>query len=379
MERRGVKVDVKYLQDTLVAIEDRVKGCYASLPSGFNVRSPKCVKDYVEAAGHTDWPLTEKNNPSFDENWLKGFPEGQKIVEIRKWTNLANTFAKPLVNEHVHKGRVHANFNQLKGDDGGTIARLSCSHPNLQAVPKRDKELAKLFRKGFVADDGMTFFEDDYSQCEPRLFASYSADVNLVNGYNQTPFKDAHSVVAELLNVERDPTAKRMNMGIFTGMYPKAFAGHMNWSIVQATEAWNKWFELFPGIRGFQDKAKEVLVYRGYVKTLLGRRGRLENPRFAYRATSKIIQGSNADILKYFMVKLDKMLEADGDHTHLLMTIHDAFQGQFPDGDEGKQYHEMMREIMVKVQEPPFNLRVPFVVDSGYGKTWCDATFGGKK
>lgn len=376
IERRGIKVDVEYLNELQALITKRVDEAYELLPKDFNVRSPLQVQAYVEAGGKTDWPITEHGNPSFTEQWLRTFPRGQHIVTVRKMTNLINTFVVPLRDVHVHEGRVHPTLNQLKADDYGTPARLSCSNPNLQQIPKRDKELARLFRKAFIADEGMEFYEADYSQCEPRLYAHYSQDQRLLDGYSQTPFKDVHTIVAELLKVERDPTAKRMNMGIFTGMYPKSFAEHMMWPIEKATDLWQQWHAMFPKVREFQDLAKNVLLQRGYVKTILGRRLRLEHPRFAYRAVSKIIQGSNADIMKYKLLELDKILEIEG-NAQLLMSVHDSLEWQAPKGKAGYAMSEKIMHHMTDVQGPPFNLRVPFAVDYNRGKNWSAATFGG--
>lgn len=376
MERRGIKVDTEYLQHTLQTIEQRVEQAYEELPDGFNPRSPKQVQEYVEQFA-TDWPTTEKGNPSFTEKWLKTFPQGQNVVAVRKWTNLANSFAHPLLEEHTHNGRVHSTLNQNKADDHGTISgRLSCSFPNLQQVPKHDKELAQLFRAAFVADEGMEFYEADWSQAEPRLFAHYSNDKRLVDGYNADPPKDVHTIVAEMLNKDRATTAKRMNMGIFTGMFPKSFAGHMGCSVPEATEMWNSWHQLFPAIRPFQDKAKQVMMSRGFVRTIMGRKGRLENRRFAYKAVSKIIQGGQADMMKHKMVEIDKQLEAEGDRIHLLMQVHDSLIWQAPANEYGRKRSAELKDYMADVQSEPFNLRVPFVSDFGVGRNWAEASFG---
>jgi len=377
IERRGIKVDTGYLEETKEALKVRVQEALDRMPDNFNVRSPIQVKKYVEDAGHTDWPKTDKGNPSFKESWLKKFPEGQNIVEIRKWTNLLNSFITPLLESHVFEGRVHAGLNQLKSDDLGTAARLSCSNPNLQAIPKRDKELAALFRTAFLADEGYEFNEADWSQCEPRLFAHYSKEPKLLDGYNQEPFEDVHQIVANMLKVDRAVTAKRMNMGIFTGMYPKTFSEHMNWPLDKAAEAWTEWHSTFPAIMEFQNAAKAVIMRRGFVKSLLGRRLRLDHPRFAYRATSKVIQSGNADIIKYKMLELDKMFENDEDLVQLLMSVHDSIEWQSEDSDRGKEASKAILAVMVDVQAEPFNLRVPFAVDHMSGKTWKDATFGG--
>lgn len=379
MERRGIKVDVDYLYETKQLLEDQLEAAYAKLPEGFNPRSPKWVRQICEDAGQTDWPTTEKGNPSFTEKFLKTFDAGRAIIEVRQQSNLINSFIGPLLEKHVFNGRVHANLNQLKGDTGGTPARFSCQHPNLQQIPKRNYTLAKLFRKAFIADLGYLFYEADYSQCEPRLFAHYSKSPALLEGYNMKPFRDAHSVTAELLGVERDPTAKRMNMGLFTGMYPKTFAQNMGWTLTEATAKRDAWFAIYPEIEHFQKNAEGLLKQRKYVTTLLGRRGRLEHPRYAYRGVSKIIQGSNADIVKWKLLEIDMWLEELGDPLHLLMSVHDSIEWQAPDTPEGKRLSDELMQKMVDVQGEPFNLRVPFVVDADKGKNWSEATFGAEE
>lgn len=377
MERKGIKVDKSRIDDLRRATEAQISDALSKFPLGFNTRSPVQVKKVMEEAGHVDWPTTEKGSPSFTESWLKKSDLGKEIIRIRQLSNLLNSFVNPLDTRHMFNGRVHASLNQLKSDEMGTISgRFSCSDPNLQQVPKRVKALAKPFRSLFVADEGYKFFERDYSQCEPRLFAHYSQDENLVHGYNQRPFVDAHQTVADMLSVERDPTAKRMNMGIFTGMQPRTFAGHMGWDLATATEKWEAWFKAFPGVRKFQNNAKARLMSRGYVYTLLKRRCRLEAPRFAYRGTSKIIQGGNADILKYKLREVDRICEDHGDIVQILMTVHDSFNGQVLDVPEAWALFGEIQKVLVDVQKEPFNLSVPFEIDGYEGDDWCQATFG---
>lgn len=378
MERTGIKVDGEALDAIIDKVNNVADDALKSLPEGFNPRSPIQMKQLcIDAGMDGKWPLTEKNNPSFTEKFLKTFPEGEAVVDLRKWTNLRNSFAGPLKERHTFQGRVHARLNQNKSDDFGTISgRFSCSDPNLQQVPKHNKKLAALLRKAFVADENMWFYEADYSQCEPRLFAHYSKDQALLDGYSATPPRDVHTIVSDMFDLDRDTLGKRMNMGMFTGMQRKTFSEHMGMDIGKASELWQRWYSLFPGIKKFQDNAKRIIKQKGYVKTLLGRRGRLERASYAYKATSKVIQGGNADIMKYVLLQLDLFLESLNEPGQLLMSVHDSFNWQLPKGEEGDKHRDEMVRIMLAVQEPPFNLRVPFKVDMGRGDNWAQASFG---
>lgn len=378
MERRGIKINTAYLEDLRAGVVEELEEAKKALPPGFNERSPKQTLDVMQAAGVTNWPVTAAGNPSFTEKFLKQSKPGQAIMALRQMSNLLSKFVDPLRNTHIYNGRVHATLNQLKGDETGAVGgRLSCSDPNLQAVTKRNKKLGPRFRRAFVADPGMTMYEKDYSQCEPCLFAHYSREPTLVDGYNADPPKDMHHVVAEMLGVERDPTAKRMNMGILTGMQKRTFADHMDWPLQQASEAFDAWFRLFPGIKQFQNGAKNNMLKNGYVRTLTGRRCRIDDHRFAYKAVSRLIQGGNADIIKVKLLLIDMWLEDHGDIGQLLMTIHDSIIFQVPDGPGGELVASEIHKMATALQDgEPFRLRVPIRMDGHHGKDWATATYG---
>jgi DNA polymerase-1 len=377
MERRGIKVDEKYIGSLAKAVEKEVEQALKRLPPNFNVRSPTAMRLLFEDLGITNWPVTALGNPSFTEKFLKQSQPGKDVIAVRQLRNLKASFVDPLKDVHMWKGRVHTNINQLKADEFGTVGgRISTNDPNLLAVPKRNKEIGPRFRRCFVADEGMDYWEADYKQAEPVLFAHYSQDEALLAGYNSDPIVDCHSSLAVRMGVERDPTAKRMNMGIFTGMQPKTFAMHMGWDLERATNAWNEWFEIFPGVRNFQDRAKRAFQSRGYVVTLLGRRCHLEHPRFAYRGTSRIIQGGNADIMKAKILEVDEWLESLGDPAHLLLSIYDSLEWQAPKGAAGEKLSLQIVEMCTNLQVAPFNLRCPLGMDVGHGPSWAHATYG---
>lgn len=385
MERRGIKIDAARAEEVKNELLRRIADYVYTLPDGFNVRSPSHMRKYCEDLGHTDWPLTApsmrfpKGQPSFTEKWLNSFEEGRRIVAIRESTNLINSFLSPLMERHAFAGRVHPSLHATAIDGFGTISgRFSCSNPNMQQVPKHNKELGKLFRSIFVPDEGMTLYEGDYSQCEPRLFAHYAREPALVEGYSSDPPRDMHRVAADMLGVDRDTVAKRMNMGLLTGMQQKSFSQHMGWTETKAREMFDAWMNVFPGIPGFQRQAKQAMISRGYVFTLLGRMCRMDEAQFAYKATSRIIQGGNADIVKYKLLEADRFLESENDAVQLLMTIHDSFLWQGVEDERSKRIMSELRTMFVDVQSEPFNLRVPFKLDVGGGENWAVATYGGK-
>ena len=380
MERYGWKIDeaaLNQLAEETIAVSERLRN---EFPPDFSERSPNdLIKLFTDAGIPKPWPSTAKGNTSFREEWLETFELGQKVLTLRKATNLLNTFVGPLKSRHVFEGRVHANNNQLTDGKSGTKpGRLSMSNPNLQQVPKRNVALAIPFRKVFIVDEGCELIDPDYSQCEPRLFAHYTKEPRLVNGYNADPPLDMHDVAKEILGLEDRDFAKRLNMGLLLLMGAPTLAGHLRVARAEAEEYRRRWYEAFPGIEGFQKAARSRMLRRGYVTTLLGRRGRMTSPRMAYMAVSRVIQGGNADILKYKMVEVDRYIEDMGidglaGPWSILASVHDAIPMQVP---KRGVYGDLL-DIMEEVQGPPFNLSVPFVVDcKPPGQNWAEASFG---
>jgi DNA polymerase I-like protein with 3'-5' exonuclease and polymerase domains len=76
------------------------------------------------------------------------------------------------------------------------------------------------------------------------------------------------------------------------------------------------------------------------------------------------------------LLKIDMYLESIGDVAQLIMTIHDSIIFQVPKGELGKKIAEEIKRIATDVQTAPFNLRLPFVMDSGVGDNWAVATYG---
>ena len=59
------------------------------------------------------------------------------IAKARQLDKLFNTFVSGIL-KFIHKGRIHADINQIRSDQGGTVTgRFSMRNPNLQQIPAR--------------------------------------------------------------------------------------------------------------------------------------------------------------------------------------------------------------------------------------------------
>lgn len=386
MERLGFAIDVEAITPLTLKLELMLDELMEGM-SDINVRSKDDLVEYFTFHDITDWPITDKGNPSFRADWLCTSEEGQKITHIRKLTHLNTNFLIPLQERYIHNGFVNPTFNQLKSDAYGTkTGRLSCSDPNGQQAPKRDKQIGPLFRSLWVPSiKGRVIEEKDWSQCQPRIFAHYSREERLLRGYNSTPVIDMHQIASDMLAVERD-AAKQLNLGIIFCLGKAKLAKALGIELSAAKALLDRYYNLFPETRPYRDrhtghvpfrvKAEEIARSRGYIRTLLGRRIRFPDPRFAYRAINSYCQGGEADVAKLKLVEIDDYIRSLPDPTvcQMRLQVHDAVvfekEADFATGEIDK--------IMCDVQRPPYNLRVPFAVDTHVGLDWAKCTYSQK-
>jgi DNA polymerase-1 len=397
MHLRGIRVDVDELERVQAFADQKVREARQQFPEGFSALSSKDVRAWLEAQGYRDAPYTPKGAKlaseghleeadkyrSYNEAYLKTIPPGQALLDIRKFSNLGASFINPLRTKHLRSdGRVHCTYYQMASDSFGTVTgRFSCAEPNLQQVPKRNRELGLPFRRVFVPDPGCEWLTADLNQCEPRILAHYSGAKSLLDGYSTNPPVDAHAAVTiaagleKLLGIpfkEAREYGKRLNQTLLTGGGKKKIISMMG---ERGAEVYDAYFEASPEIRRLLKSAELRMKTRGYVVSYLGRRARLDGPERAYVAGNRLFQCGNADIIKQALADIDDFYETEtNDQVHLMNTVHDSVDVNVPEG---------MRDVALEglkfmAQFGPgrrFYLRVPMAYEYGFGPSWGDATY----
>jgi len=375
MHHRGLKIDPDYSGRVVGEVNAAIADASKVFLPGFNVRSPKAVEQLYRVNGYTDDKFARTDNGafSFTEKWLETNDIGQAILSVRRLEKARDSFITPLIDTHNVNGRVHPILNQSKSDDYGVAGvRFSCSEPNLQAFPKRNIDVGRVVRRLVVPDEGFVIEEADAKQQEPRLFTHYSGDPILTAGYRSGTM-DIHDRASQVLGLDRE-TAKRMGMGMLTMMSPPTLAGHMRWPLDKARAAHSAFLtDAFPKIKEFQDTAIHVFRRRGYVKTILGRRAYLDDPRFSYRAVSRIIQNVGGEHLKMCLLEACMYEDAYPDDINILLTIHDSLLWQ---RNPGHKPDELIRAIENVAQRMELNVPIPFGL--GSGPDWARASYGDK-
>jgi DNA polymerase I-like protein with 3'-5' exonuclease and polymerase domains len=225
---------------------------------------------------------TEKtDSPSFTKNFITNHdnPVVNMIAEARKINKVRTTFIDTIL-KHEHKGRIHADINQIRSDDGGTVTgRFSYSNPNLQQIPARDPETGPLLRSLFIPEEGCKWGTFDYSQQEPRLVAHYALKFSLpsvnaiADSYETDPSTDFHKIVAEMAHIPRSQ-AKTINLGLFYGMGKAKLQAELGVDKDHAEELFSQYHAKAPFVKQLMNKVMTAAQSKGQIKTLLGRRCR---------------------------------------------------------------------------------------------------------
>jgi len=333
---------------------------------------------------------TEKTSaPSFTKNFLQNHPHPvvQHIARAREINKAHTTFIDTIL-KYSHKGRIHAEINQLRGDNGGTVTgRFSYSNPNLQQIPARNKELGPMIRSLFIPEDGHTWGVFDYSQQEPRLVVHYAALQDLygvddvLDSYNNDPDTDFHTIVADMANIPRSQ-AKTINLGLFYGMGKNKLQAELGVDKETSDDLFKQYHDRVPFVKQLMDNVMQRSQQRGQIRTLLGRlcRFHLWEPNmfgmhkalphdaallehgpgirraYTYKALNKLIQGSAADMTKKAMIELYK----EGIIPHI--QVHDELDISIKDPAHANKIKEIMENAV--------KLEVPNKVDYESGPNW---------
>jgi DNA polymerase I-like protein with 3'-5' exonuclease and polymerase domains len=328
------------------------------------------------------------NSPSFTKNFLQNHPHPLvKLIARAREINKAHTTFIDTIIKHTHKGRIHAEINQLRSDSGGTVTgRFSYANPNLQQIPARNKELGPQIRSLFIPEEGMKWGVFDYSQQEPRLVVHYAALQNLygvgdvLDAYNDSNV-DFHQIVADMAEIPRSQ-AKTINLGLFYGMGKNKLQAELGINKEKADALFRQYHSRVPFVKQLMDNVSSRAQNRGQIRTLLGRlcRFHLWEPNqfgihkplphadaltehgpgikraYTYKALNRLIQGSAADMTKRAMIDLHK----EGITPHI--QVHDELDISVTNDLEANRIKDIMENAV--------ELEVPNKVDYESGDNW---------
>lgn len=387
MEWTGIELDTKYLAKFADQIDDLISDyeqqIYGYADQEFNIASPTQLADILFDTlklptqgikkGKTGYSTAA---PELDK--LRGqHPIIDLITQYREVAKLKNTYVDTLPEQVDANSRIHTTFSLTTAQTG----RLSSVDPNLQNIPTRT-DLGRHVRTAFVAGKGNKFVSADYSQFELRLAAYLADDKELIDMFNRDV--DVHTATAaqvygrELEDVTKQMRrqAKVVNFGILYGMSPHGLAVAANMTFEQAQSFIKRYKELRQPLFDYMDRTKEQAKKDGYVATLLGRRRPMpdiHSSNFMVRSAAERaainvpIQGTEADLVKLAMVRVDDKLRAQHNDCHQLLQIHDSILVECPE-PVAERIAALMKEEMEAVYELPVKLTVDTTIGDNWGE-----------
>lgn len=392
MRFQGVPVNLDLAERAIVELTNKQRDAQRTLDSlvgaSVDVWSPSSVQAAVAKAGVTP-PRTPKGNPSVTADWLELQNNDicRNLVRVRKLDRAAEVFVRSKIINCSYKGRIYPEFIQTRTETYGTrTGRFASANPNLQQVPKRNEELAKVIRNIFGWENGKFWGGFDYSQQEPRITVHYAALRQLHGAeearghYRDNPATDYHDLTRQLVlqysgkNLTRR-VAKDINLGITYTMGAlklcKKCGLPTEWlrkgeELIEVPgkegqEILAAYHKGMPFIKELINDVMRVAKDRGYVKTAMGRRCNLES-RFAHKGLNRVIQGTAAEMTKLAMVTT---YEAG---IIPYVTVHDEL-GVPINRDNFVKETKVVEEIMIQTGVD-MGITVPMKVDVAVGESW---------
>lgn len=276
MEEWGMPVDAGRVQELSEFFKFKIQDVESRMFAWgeYNPNSPESVAEFL--FGKLGLPVIDRsketNAPSTKAAVLKQLkdqhPAIAPLLEYRELDRLNGQYAEGML-PWIRHGRVHPTFWLM----GARSGRMSSSEPNLQNIPSRNKEYAKMIKGCFIAPPGWVFVQGDYSQLEYRVAAFLTQDENF-----RQVFKDGHDLhrrtaelcapllhgitveAAEAMTAEeiegwrRD--AKTVNFGTFYGMTVRTLARGLKCSVARAQQIVDAIYGQFTAVPKWMAKQK---------------------------------------------------------------------------------------------------------------------------
>lgn len=386
MEHGGIRLDAQVLNAMNTKLTREITGLqtqiYAAAGYEFNVSSPMQLSEALFTKlrlptvgikkGRTGYSTSQK-----ELDKLRGqHPIIELVERYRELTKLQNTYAATLPQQADEQGYIHTTFNQ----DVVATGRLSSTDPNLQNIPIRTP-LGRHIRDAFVPAKGNVFVNADYSQFELRLAAVMAGEQGMIDDFNRGT--DIHAkTAAEVYGVPLDEVdstqrrrAKVVNFGVLYGMSQHGLAAAAHMSYAEAQHFINEYYRMRPKLKAYMENTIQKAHDDGFVETLFGRRRPtpdVKSSNFAVRqaaeraAANMPIQGTEADLMKLAMIKIQQLIDRDYQGSRQVLQIHDSILVECP-----RPQAEAVAKLLVDTMENIYpELGIRLKVDVKIGSNW---------
>ncbi len=350
--------------------QEREQKLFEIVGRRFNPRSPKQVKEVFSSLG-IELESTSKNVLKYVKH-----PLAKNLLEYRKVQKLVSTYGTKLIEKVEDDDRIHPTFNQM----GAQTGRFSSSNPNCQNIPRQVE-----FRNIFVAAPGYKFLTSDFSQIELRLSGLLSGEEAILEEFSKED-ADMHRLTASKIfeKSKADVTpeeryhGKTANFSALYGISYRGFAQNFEVSESFAKKIIDGFWSGYPTLKNYMTHAGEQALKDGYSRDALGRicwfdPPSASDPRFGYKyaairreASNFTIQGLAAEVMKYAIVRVNKIL---GERGRIVLTVHDEIGVEVREDVVSEVVPEVISE-MEKSAEIITQGRIKIPASQSVGDSW---------
>lgn len=400
IEHWGIPVDkqavinlASYCDKNLVDLEGKMRK-----HTDINPASPQQLAKYLY--NELDLPCsktTESGARSTDEEALENLknrhPYVNLLLEHRKLSKFAGTYARGMLPHIRDDGRIHASFLL----DGTETGRLSSQEPNLQNIPRaKGSLLGTMARNCFVAGHpDWELLELDFSQLELRIAAMLSGDEEMIKDFKNGI--DIHMFAAteaceliwgikrktwdKMTNEERDPYRSQIKTTIFGKLYGKFDAGlaaefGCAVSLVSKMNQliWGRYKRVEAFMLECTREARKTGVSwtwwdggRARVRPIWGIADQDPKRRAHYERTAGNgpVQGTASEFMTASLMPIVQYLEEDAVPAELVSVIHDAVLFNVHKSATAEVRHQVDR-----IMTGHNSLGVPLKTDAKVGPAW---------
>jgi len=309
-EINGIKIDVDVLNKLRISVSSEIDHL---------LKTMKSINEVIEFEKDQGLPVNLNSNIQL-QKMIFGYVPG-KNNSCKKYLNFpvllkskktgAPSFSKKAINEYFNM-KSELSDNQIKFLDTinshRSLTKLLTSYINvmpekidefgiyrsswnvcgtltgritslLHSIPSRDedkKDMKRVIVSRWAKKGGL-ILSLDYSQLEPRIMASISNDINLIDSYKRgydiyrfIGSKVFNKGIDEITKHERD-LMKALMLGILYGKSIKSTANDTGMTEDDANKLQNELFSQFSGVSSYIRKQHEYVSKHGGIKTVFGR------------------------------------------------------------------------------------------------------------
>lgn len=242
------------------------------------------------------------------------------MYQYKKVSKIINLITN--VKNHINDdGRLRGTWKL----NGSQTKRLSCSKPNLMALPKSVTDCV-------IPKEGNVIIKCDFSQIELKILAEITQDRNLIEAFK---IGDIHTSTASLIynkpveqiTEQERASCKAINYGIIYGISANGLKNNLkdlniNISLSQAAQLRNRFLNVFSSVSDYQKKCCTAEELRSLGGTIINTKDMNVNQRLNWS-----IQTSCSEIL---LKSIEYLLENKAESTRLINSIHDELWIETP-------------------------------------------------